>query len=117
MDDSSNMHFNSARTPGQVAVIVSILAAKQCVEQLLIEKLSRRVWTSGVRNDIAMSPQSQIPDGEKQWESVHLCPKCGQPLNLENIDLEAATTGIATCPKCDWSSPINLKIVSEDKAP
>jgi ribosomal protein L37AE/L43A len=72
----------------------------------------------GARRDSAMSPQSSAPDGDKQWESVHLCPKCGHPLDLEEMDLEAVTTGIATCPKCDWASPINLKIVQivqEDK--
>lgn len=64
-----------------------------------------------------MSLQSPGPDGDKQWESVHLCRKCGHALNIELTDLEAVTSGIATCPKCDWSSPINLKIVPEDKPP
>ena len=64
-----------------------------------------------------MSSHPPPPEGDKQWESVHLCPKCGHALNLELTDLEAVTSGIVTCPKCDWSSPINLKIVSEDKPP
>ena len=67
------------------------------------------------RRDSAMSSHPPPPEGDKQWESVHLCPKCGHALNLEQTDLEAVTSGIVTCPKCDWSSPINLKIVSEDK--
>jgi ribosomal protein L37AE/L43A len=70
---------------------------------------------AGLRRDCTMSTESPLPDGEKKWESVHLCPKCGHSLNLEEIELEAVTTGIATCPKCDWSSPINLKIVQDNK--
>jgi ssDNA-binding Zn-finger/Zn-ribbon topoisomerase 1 len=61
--------------------------------------------------------QPEQPDKKEaiQWESVHLCPKCGHALNLEETDLEAVTTGIATCPKCEWAAPINLKIVQEEK--
>lgn len=46
MEGIHNAHFDSARTPGPVAAIVSILEAKQGSEQLLIEELSRLVRSS-----------------------------------------------------------------------
>lgn len=45
------------------------------------------------------------------WESVHVCQRCDYELNLEEIDLRGATTGIAACPKCGWEGQINLQIV------
>jgi uncharacterized protein YbaR (Trm112 family) len=63
------------------------------------------------------NPPEPPADSKKHWESVHLCPRCGHTLNLDETDLEAVTTGIATCPKCEWSSPINLRIVPKDKSP
>jgi ssDNA-binding Zn-finger/Zn-ribbon topoisomerase 1 len=62
-----------------------------------------------------MEPEHPETNRQKHWESVHLCPKCGHALNLEEADLETVTTGIATCPKCEWAGPINLKIVQEEK--
>jgi hypothetical protein len=48
---------------------------------------------------------------EKQWVSVHICPKCGHRVNLAEIDLNAITTGILPCPRCDWSEAIQIQIV------
>jgi hypothetical protein len=62
-----------------------------------------------------MSPQSKDPRGRKQWESVHLCPRCAHVINLEEIDLRTITTGIINCPKCDWSGPVSIEIVEEEK--
>ncbi len=62
-----------------------------------------------------MKPKDLEANSPKHWESDHLCPKCDHALNLEDADLEAVTTGIATCPKCEWAGPINLKIVQEEK--
>jgi hypothetical protein len=49
------------------------------------------------------------------WESVHKCPRCNYELNLEEIDLKGATTGMAVCPKCGWEGQINLQIVSSSE--
>jgi hypothetical protein len=36
-------------------------------------------------------------------------------IDLANIDLKAITTGMLTCPKCDWSGPIGIEIVDADR--
>jgi ssDNA-binding Zn-finger/Zn-ribbon topoisomerase 1 len=59
-----------------------------------------------------MSPKQEDNNPTPQWESAHKCPKCGYDLNLEKLDLQEATTGIATCPRCEWSSQIDIQIVS-----
>jgi hypothetical protein len=43
---------------------------------------------------------------KKLKKSVHLCPQCGFSINLEEIGLRAATTGLVTCPTCDSSGPV-----------
>ena len=48
-----------------------------------------------------------------QWESVHKCPKCGNFMKLDDIDLKAVTTGIVTCTNCDWTGRINIQIVGD----
>jgi hypothetical protein len=58
-----------------------------------------------------MTPEQQGASVQKNWESVHVCPKCGHILNLALIDLKAITTGIVDCPKRDWSGPIEIQIV------
>ena len=45
------------------------------------------------------------------WESVHICPKCGQVINLAEIDLKTITTGIVECPRCEWIGPIEIEII------
>jgi predicted RNA-binding Zn-ribbon protein involved in translation (DUF1610 family) len=53
-------------------------------------------------------------NGEGQsWESVHVCPNCGHVINLAELDLRAITTGIVTCPSCDWSGPIEIQIIDQ----
>jgi ssDNA-binding Zn-finger/Zn-ribbon topoisomerase 1 len=58
-----------------------------------------------------MNPHTPEPTERNEWESVHKCPKCGFELNLEKLDLDETTTGIATCPRCEWAGQINLQIV------
>jgi hypothetical protein len=53
-------------------------------------------------------------DGQS-WESVHVCPNCVHVINLAELDLRAITTGIVTCPSCDWSGQIDIKII--DRVP
>lgn len=57
-----------------------------------------------------MSPGSR-------WESVHICSQCGFVINLDQIDLMAATTGIAVCPSCDRSGQINIQIIEKETPP
>jgi ssDNA-binding Zn-finger/Zn-ribbon topoisomerase 1 len=58
-----------------------------------------------------MNPHAPEPSEQSNWESVHKCPKCGYELNLEKLDLDETTTEIAMCPKCEWSSQIDFRIV------
>ena len=51
-------------------------------------------------------------DGQA-WESVHVCPNCGQVINLSELDMKAITTGIVTCPNCDWSGQIEIQVVDQ----
>jgi predicted RNA-binding Zn-ribbon protein involved in translation (DUF1610 family) len=53
-------------------------------------------------------------NGAKRAESAHVCPKCGARILLEEMGLRETTTGILTCPKCDWSGKIDIKIVGGD---
>jgi hypothetical protein len=45
------------------------------------------------------------------WASVHICPRCEHVTNLAELDLLAVTTGITSCPRCDWSGQIKIQIV------
>jgi transcription elongation factor Elf1 len=47
------------------------------------------------------------------WESVHVCTRCGHVINLAELDLRAITTGIVTCPSCDWSGQIEIQVVEQ----
>jgi hypothetical protein len=59
-----------------------------------------------------MKPNDPSRNEEKNWESVHICPNCEQVINLADIDLRAITTGIVSCPRCDWAGRIEIKIVA-----
>ena len=48
----------------------------------------------------------------QHWESVHVCPSCTNVINLAEMDLRAITTGIVSCPRCEWSGAIEIKIVN-----
>ena len=54
--------------------------------------------------------------GGIRWESSHVCARCGSATHLSEIALRAITTGIVTCPKCDWSGPIEIRIVDADES-
>lgn len=58
-----------------------------------------------------MSPYATKPREGIEWESVHKCPNCGYELNLAKLDLHETTTGIVSCPSCQWIGQINLQIV------
>lgn len=61
-----------------------------------------------------MSSRHSEP-GEASWESAHVCPNCGQIINLADLDLRAITTGIVSCPNCSWSGQIEIQVV--DRVP
>jgi ribosomal protein L37AE/L43A len=61
-----------------------------------------------------MNLPSDKPTGETQWESVHICPRCGHILSLEDIDLKTITTGIVECPKCQWEGPIEIQVTDQN---
>jgi hypothetical protein len=60
-----------------------------------------------------MSPQSLPPEKRKPLQSVHVCPQCGFPIDLQDIGLTEATTGLITCAKCDWSGQIAIEIIEK----
>ena len=57
-----------------------------------------------------MNSPPNNPITNAQWESVHVCPRCGHFLNLEKIDLRTITTGIVECPECHWEGPIEIRV-------
>jgi len=63
-----------------------------------------------------MTNQPANRNGQKQWESVHQCPKCGHTLNLGEMDLRAISTGMIVCPRCEWSGPVRIEIVEPEDA-
>jgi hypothetical protein len=50
------------------------------------------------------------------WNSAHVCPRCDFSIDLEELGLRGSTTGLVTCPKCDLSGPIEIRIISEAPA-
>jgi uncharacterized paraquat-inducible protein A len=58
-----------------------------------------------------MSPYTPETNEKRYWESVHKCAKCGYEHNLAKLDLHETTSGIAKCPRCEWSGQIDLQIV------
>ena len=49
---------------------------------------------------------------KSQWESVHICPRCGHILSLEAIDLRTITTGLVECPNCHWEGPVEIQVTN-----
>jgi transcription elongation factor Elf1 len=64
-----------------------------------------------------MSADMPNSDEKRHWESVHVCPKCEHVVNLAEIDLKAITTGILSCPNCDWSGPIEIRVIDGPAPP
>ena len=60
---------------------------------------------------ILMNSPSDKSTKKARWESVHICPRCGHALNLEDIDLRTITTGIVECPECRWEGPIEIRVI------
>lgn len=50
----------------------------------------------------------------KLKKSVHRCPKCAFEIDLKDLGLRRSTTGLVTCPKCEWSGPVNIGIAEKE---
>jgi transcription elongation factor Elf1 len=60
-----------------------------------------------------MGASDTVRDEGQSWESVHVCPSCGHVANLAELDMQAITTGIVTCPDCGWSGQIEIQVVDQ----
>jgi ribosomal protein L37AE/L43A len=63
-----------------------------------------------------IGPQKPNEDSKRKLNSAHVCPQCGFRINIAEIGLRESTTGIVTCPKCDWSGQIVIQIVENNPA-
>jgi predicted RNA-binding Zn-ribbon protein involved in translation (DUF1610 family) len=59
----------------------------------------------------AEHPEQNEP---KLRASVHACPQCGFSINLKDLGLRVGATGLVTCPKCEWSGPVEIQIVDKE---
>jgi len=50
----------------------------------------------------------------RRWESAHVCPQCGFLMALAELGLRGSTTGLVTCPKCDLSGPIEIRVINRE---
>ena len=51
------------------------------------------------------------------WDHVHQCGACGHAIRIDQIDLKIIAAGVITCPKCESSGPVNVKIMDEKIIP
>jgi predicted RNA-binding Zn-ribbon protein involved in translation (DUF1610 family) len=63
-----------------------------------------------------MGNQEPNKDRKQQKISAHVCPQCGFSIDLKDLGLRGSATGLVTCPKCEWSGPVNIKIVPKESA-
>jgi predicted RNA-binding Zn-ribbon protein involved in translation (DUF1610 family) len=63
-----------------------------------------------------MVAQQSGKDDRKLKASAHVCPQCGFSINLKDLGLREGATGLVTCPKCDWSGPVAIRIVHKESA-
>lgn len=62
----------------------------------------------------ANGSQLRSPDGRVPHMSAHVCPQCQFAINLKDIGLREGATGLISCPKCDWSGPVEIQIVDRE---
>jgi len=60
-----------------------------------------------------MGKGDEVRQNLEAWESEHVCPACGHVVNLAELDMTAITTGIMTCPSCDWSGQIEIQVIGQ----
>ena len=51
------------------------------------------------------------------WEHVHQCGVCGHAVRIDHIDLRVIAAGVITCPNCESSGPVNVRIMDEKLIP
>ena len=61
-----------------------------------------------------METENRDENARRLQKSAHICPQCGLSINLKDIGLREGATGIVTCPKCEWSGPVEIQIVDKD---
>lgn len=62
-----------------------------------------------------MEPPRQPDKGPRQLKkSVHRCPRCNHTVDLKQLTMREGTTGLITCPKCEWSGPIAIGIAVKE---
>jgi hypothetical protein len=61
-----------------------------------------------------MGAQQPEEHGKKPKASAHVCPRCKFSIDLKDIGLRGAATGLITCPRCDWSGPVEIQIVDKE---
>jgi transcription elongation factor Elf1 len=62
-----------------------------------------------------MNSQSPNANESTPWESAHVCPQCEHAISLGDIDMKGATTGVVTCPSCEWPGRIEIKIIDRER--
>lgn len=65
----------------------------------------------GVQVGFAMTKKDSQTENGATWESVHICPNCEYVINLADMDLRTITTGIVSCPRCEWAGKVEIQIV------
>lgn len=60
-----------------------------------------------------MGAEESIRQNGESWESVHVCPNCGNVINLAELDMQAITSGIVVCQDCDWSGQIEIQVIDQ----
>ena len=61
-----------------------------------------------------MEGEQPEPNESKRWTSAHTCPQCGFSINLKDLGLREGATGLVTCPKCEWSGPVEIQIIDKE---
>lgn len=64
-----------------------------------------------------MNEDSLHTASKEMWEHVHQCPQCEQIVRADDIPRPAIISGVMTCPKCEFSGPIKVPIVSDRSYP
>jgi len=55
--------------------------------------------------------ETKQTDRSRLWASVHQCPNCHHSVDLGALDLGAVTSGVVSCPKCEWAGRIEIRVV------